>query len=277
MVPRSCPRRCHRDAHRTRCLHPGLTVVLLMVSLQTGVAGSDLPTGSSEPEPATGTIAGRVIFEGTVPPPRLLARKDEKSGCGKFGVYDESLLVHPESRGIANVLVWLMRAPDAVKLQGESNRPSADEPRDAAIEKCQFSPRVRILRTGAPLRLSARDNDVLHNVQALPFRNPHSPYLVSPSRYWIEFQFKKAEPVPIPVRCNYHRWERGYWLVLDHSVAAKTDSNGRFSLSGAPRGEFAYRVWHERVGFIEKKLKVNLDVQKLDLDPIVIHADDLAD
>ena len=65
----------------------------------------------------------------------------------------------------------------------------------------------------------------------------------------------------------------GYWLIVDHPYAALTDKDGWFSIDNLPVGEHQFKIWHERVGYVESKYKVtvsagdpiDLPVIKLDI------------
>jgi hypothetical protein len=50
----------------------------------------------------------------------------------------------------------------------------------------------------------------------------------------------------------------GWWVVVDHPYAAVTDKDGNFSIKGLPEGEHEFRVWQEKVGYLEKSLKVKV-------------------
>ena len=62
----------------------------------------------------------------------------------------------------------------------------------------------------------------------------------------------------MPVKCDLHPHMRAYWLILDHPFAAITDAKGRFEIKGLPAGNHEFRVWHERVGYVDRKFKVTI-------------------
>ena len=47
-------------------------------------------------------------------------------------------------------------------------------------------------------------------------------------------------------------------LIIDHPFAAITDEEGRFGLPELPAGEHVLRVWHERTGFLNARLKATV-------------------
>ena len=72
----------------------------------------------------------------------------------------------------------------------------------------------------------------------------------------VDWTPTRSEPLPIPVTCDFHSWMKAYWLILEHPYAAITDEHGRFRIPGLPSGRHEFRVWHERVGWIERKYEV---------------------
>jgi hypothetical protein len=47
-------------------------------------------------------------------------------------------------------------------------------------------------------------------------------------------------------------------LVVDHPFAAVTDERGAFEIPDLPAGRYNFRVWHERVGLLDKQLAVEI-------------------
>jgi len=75
--------------------------------------------------------------------------------------------------------------------------------------------------------------------------------------------------LPIQVKCDLHSWMQAYWLVLDHPYSAITQADGTFEIKDLPVGTHQFRVWHERVGYLERSLKVKIkDGQTTQLDPM---------
>ena len=66
------------------------------------------------------------------------------------------------------------------------------------------------------------------------------------------------EFLPIQVKCDLHNWMLAYWLVLDHPYSAITQADGSFEIQNLPAGTHKFRVWHERVGYLERKLSVEI-------------------
>ena len=101
------------------------------------------------------------------------------------------------------------------------------------------------------------------NLNVSPIRNPGMNPLLGchlPGSEPESFTtaFKRSEPVPVRVTCDAHRWMSAYWMVLDHPFGAVTDWQGRFEIPDLPAGKHRIRVWHERAGWLERELVVEL-------------------
>jgi hypothetical protein len=68
-----------------------------------------------------------------------------------------------------------------------------------------------------------------------------------------------AESLPFRVTSDLYPWMSGYCLTVDHPYAAISDENGKFQIDYLPVGEHSFRVWHERVGYLERDLRVSVD------------------
>ena len=50
-----------------------------------------------------------------------------------------------------------------------------------------------------------------------------------------------------------------------------TDSEGKFKIDNLPQGTYSFTVWHERVGYIDRALKVDIFAGETEkLDPIKV-------
>jgi hypothetical protein len=49
--------------------------------------------------------------------------------------------------------------------------------------------------------------------------------------------------------------------VVDHPYAAVTDKDGKFKIDLLPAGEYEFRVWHERPGYVTAGVKTGFKVK----------------
>ncbi len=221
-----------------------------------------------------GSIRGQIVVDGEIPERQLLIAKDsgikDKEVCAAEDHYAEDLLIDNESRGLANVFVYLAKKPKSI-------HPDLVEPATEALsvtyKGCQLVPHCVICRTDQRLEIGS-DDGVAHNPSTRPFRNsPLGSLLAANSKFLLSVQYKRAESLPFAAGCDYHPWIKGYWLIVDHPYAALTDKDGKFQIDQLPVGEHTLKIWHERPGYLEKSFRitvtagdaVELPTMKLDL------------
>ena len=198
-----------------------------------------------------GTIRGRFTLDGTLPErPKLVLNKDVEF-CGKHEPRSEKLVVHPDDRGIANVVIWLdTKAGDKVAIH-----PSFEDVAAAKIKLankgCRFDPHVCVLRTGQTLMIENSD-EVDHNTAAGLDRNAPFNDLTPSGKSVDRPKFVQTEKLPAQVQCSIHPWMIGWLVVKDHPYVAVTDEHGRFELKNLPAGEHTFVVWHELPGFVQE-------------------------
>ena len=87
-----------------------------------------------------GNVQFKFTYGGEYAAPPKIAVTRDAAICGKFGLVDESLVVNPETKGIANVIVFYRdRTPAKI-------HPSYNDTLEAPVivdnVKCRFEPRV---------------------------------------------------------------------------------------------------------------------------------------
>lgn len=203
-----------------------------------------------------GTVLGKVVLDGEAPvlAPFIKAGDDkikDKEVCGAADVPDESLLVG-EGKGIANVFIYLRRAPKGYKAA------EVKEPVVLDQKGCVFLPHAAVIRVGQTVLVKSSDA-IQHNIHTFPGRNDSVNMLINPNESkGVALKYTKAESDPLEVKCDIHGWMTSYHLVLDHPFMAVTDKDGNFRIDGLPAGSHEFRVWHERGGVLEKEYKVDV-------------------
>lgn len=225
-----------------------------------------LPTKPKLPDPApatatpvvTGSVEGQVTYIGKAPPVlRLVGPGTLISGVLlRAGIPDESLLVDPKTDGIANVFVYLRKAPPGyVRVVPKASVPFAQR-------GFQFAPHAFTVQTGQAIAYSNRD-PVGSSVHWLPDRNRgiNRSAPAAPAGFSVSFPIE--ERTPIRVASDLESWMRAYMLIQDHPFMAVTDSNGNFSITGLPPGTHEFVVWHERGQTLVRKLPVTITAGKV--------------
>lgn len=214
-----------------------------------GLLGMGLLLAAGEDAGAPGGIlTGAVVFEGDpVPQPAKLpvTKDNEKCECDAKDPsrkvpfkLDESLLVDPESKGIAHAVIWLK----GVEGGPEVKDPTMDQ------RGCQFLPHVLAIKKGQRVKVLNPDG-ISHNYHWHSKTNPPDNKTIA--------KFKKELMVPsdgtfekpefISVTCDIHPWMRGWIAVMENGYAAVTDAKGAFRIEGVPPGKYTVACWQENL------------------------------
>lgn len=199
-------------------------------------------------DPATaGVIAGRIVFEGKRPAPKVIDMSEDAT-CSKLHetpVYDQSLVINGNGT-IKNVFVYVKQGLEGKTFQTPSEPVVLDQ------KGCWYTPRVLGIQTHQILKVVNSD-PVTHNVHPMAREN----------RAWNQSQDPGAPPlaryfihpeIMIPVKCNVHSWMRAWIGVLDHPYFAVTGKDGRFEISDLPPGDYTIEAWQEKLGTQEQKV-----------------------
>ena len=157
-----------------------------------------------------GSIHGQIVVEGEIP---------QKRNVGVLGVPVESevLLIHAESKGLANVFFYVRKKPelihpDFVELQQEAV--------ELQTQNGRYAPLALLCRTGQVIRVRNADA-VKHRVHSFPLRNqPVSLLLKANAGDELLFKAEVAESLPFKVTIDLYPWMSGYCLIVDHPYAA---------------------------------------------------------
>jgi hypothetical protein len=222
-------------------------------------AGGGAQPGGAAPAAAGGfgTLKGRVIFQGT--PPKLESltalAETKEAICAKAGIPNDKLIVG-EGNGVANVFIFLPKAPAGVPVPAVPGEPVKFDQKN-----CRFLPHALVIRTDQTLKILNSDS-VLHNTHIYALRNDIFNLPVSPhNSTGLDYQFKRSESKPVEVKCDIHTWMRAYQMPVDHPWAVVTGPNGEYEIKNVPAGEQKFQVWHEAAGgggYLDRNLTVTI-------------------
>lgn len=233
-----------------------------------------LVLGSLTPAHAQwGNLEGQFIIDGDVPDVEpLIAQGDatvkDASVCAAEDIPNEARMFDAATGGVGHVFIYLRQAPDAIHPDLAA---SVEDEVMFDQKGCRFLPHTMIVRTDQAVRLISSDA-VAHNVHTYPFRNQAFNSILQPNdQTGIALQLPQAESLPVKVGCDIHPHMGAFWVVVDHPYAAISDAEGRFSIPNLPAGTHEFRVWHEKVGYVERSLEVEItDGETNMLEPIAI-------
>ncbi len=218
-----------------------------------------------------GLLRGRFVYDGVPPTPRDLhpdlSKLDKNSELprdrdgrvnGTAMWYmdflkadirpktdDPSLLVDKDG-GIANLVLWVTS-----KNIPWAPKDNLELPAKIYVKDGNFTPRIRLLTIGRPLLVE--NADPVSFTFATTFRqNSDVNALLPPAADKKPFRVTlgQAEPFPASYRSNVATWATGFVFVHDNCYVAISQPDGTFTLPDLPPGEWEFRVWHERRGYL---------------------------
>lgn len=139
-----------------------------------------------------------------------------------------------QTEDLANAVVFLEPAnPASVSL--------ARSKVVMALEKRQFSPRVRVITEGSTVEFPNEDR-FSHNV----FSKTNGGFDTGVYGRGKKKDQKFTEPGVYSLYCNVHPRMTGFVITLRTPHFTQPGADGRFSLDGVPAGEYRLIAWHDR-------------------------------
>ena len=218
-----------------------------------GLAAAPLAaSGNGEGPPEGSTLVGKVVFEGDELPTMeeldVSSKPEHEEHC--MAASDRkarTLIVDPESKGIANVFVEIR------KVTKDDWTPEAEfAPSDQL--HCRFEPHVMVVPTGVDITFKNSD-PFMHNVHFYCVKNKAENFGI-PENGSKAVTLKSDEKIRI--KCDVHTWMDSWMIATSNPYHALTGADGSFSIEGVPEGKYEIRFWHESLGTLKKK-KVEFD------------------
>ncbi len=190
---------------------------------------------------ATGwaTIKGRFVYDGTPPTMTPYRVNKDQATCtvnGKVPL-QETLLVDSESKGIANIAIYVRKAS---RVHDSAQSDDANVVFDQ--KNCVFLSHVFPITLGQTVSLKNSDS-VGHNTN-ISGKNSFNQTI--PDNASVDFTPQKEEAVPVTVVCSIHPWMKAYFLPRTNGYVAVSEMDGSFEIANLPAGEeLEFQVWHE--------------------------------
>lgn len=202
-------------------------------------------------------LTGRFVYDGAPPPRKELqlstTTRESYELPAEFKLYDESLVVDPKTKGIANIAVFA--APESAKAKMPVH-PEILSALSAAhqveILEMAFKPHLSIMHIDQTLVMS--NSDVNSHVPKIDAPSPSSDSFIKVLTAKAKLEQKFATPMgrPCSLSCSIHPQLRGYLFVRDNPYHAVTDVEGKFEIKNLPVGKWRFQVWHEKSGYVVK-------------------------
>lgn len=266
--------------HRINFMHKFCTARVLLVASSLSLAcllsmDWNSSQGRAAEDGGYGSLTGQYVLGGDVPPLGFLVKKGDPQAkdpaiCAAADIPNEELVVDPESKGIANIFVYL---PKATSIHPKLKESAVKE---IVFDQkgCRFIPHVLFARTDQTVLVKS-DDACAHNTHTYPISGQPVNFILPPNeRKGTGIANKVPERLPFTVKCDIHAWMKAHWLVLDHPYAAITDEKGKFTIADLPAGDYEFRVWQEKVGYVNRTLKVSIAPGKVtDIGKVQVPAD----
>jgi carboxypeptidase family protein len=259
--------------------------------------------------PEGGTLMGTVKLEGTVPKPKgyNLITLPDQFYCGRISDGRGWRILQPFNVGPAgefrDVVVYL-EGIDKGKPFGEKTVPQI-EARD-----CLFLPFTTVVRDDQSVTVVNMD-PVMHDIQAyetshlgprvlfnvpLPMNPAHPRNLKDRSDAGMYHKHMAGAPMKqlvnlskgrriFVMQCGFHAYMESWGLAVANPYFAKTDEQGRFTLTDVPPGTYKLVVWHPYVrstieqtvtigpkGTVEANIAVPAPIGRLYANEVMDHA-----
>ena len=126
-----------------------------------------------------GTISGQFVATGDIPAPELLHAKGapvkDAAVCAAVATYKDDLVIDADSKGLANVFIYLPKAPKSI-------HPDLKNPAPATVifdqKGCMFSPHAMVVLGGQDVEVISSD-PIAHNTHTYPLKNQAMNVLVA--------------------------------------------------------------------------------------------------
>ena len=183
------------------------------------------------------TLTGRIVVEAEVAPTLQPIEPSRDVSHYPLKIPNETLVVHEDNMGVANVFVWI-EPTDRMPTHPGYRKPT--EPIRLRFENGRLRPHALFANAGQELVLGNRDP--LQHIVAMG----ESPSFKVPGGDEVVRRLAHT-PEPMSVRCQFHPWMGAFILVQDHPWTAVTDTDGRFRIDRIPAGDWWLRIWHEEI------------------------------
>lgn len=201
------------------------------------------------------TITGTVTYEGEVPKFREI-KMDADPICLSHhsdAVFPNTLELG-EGQTMANIFVHVTSG------LAKKTYPVPTEPVVLDQKGCMYTPHVWGAMIGQPVKILNPDG-TLHNVHALSKINPEFNLAMPKFRKETTKTFEKAEFM-FPIKCDVHPWMITWGSIMEHPYFNVTQTDGKYTISDLPAGEYEISAWHEKLGTKAMKVVVAEDETK---------------
>jgi hypothetical protein len=192
-----------------------------------------------------GTITGRVVFQGSPPPMKMIIPTKDQEVCG--GIREEPQIVLSEDQGVQDAVVFLKAVESGKSWERSPKTP------ELTNLKCNFVPHVQVMPVESDIEIISAD-PVLHATHGFLGKRTVFSVTLPNKGDRVKRPLKKAGIVR--VECDAHGWMLGWIYVADNPYSAVTTKDGMFTITDVPPGAYTLVVWQEYTGLTEVPVMV---------------------
>ena len=203
-------------------------------------------------------LKGRFTFEGKIPQRKILQVSErDKAAVGlpaDYKILDESLVIDEKTKGVANILLWIIpdpEKPDAKMPIHPSYPMTTPTEHVVRIKNLAFTPHVSIMRTDAKKLVFLGEDPIAHAANVNSADIPASCRALA-TGVRDEWKIDKQTKLPAWIHCHIHPHETGFLLVRDNPYFAVTNEKGEFEIKHLPLGQWRFKVWQEKCGWVKE-------------------------
>jgi Carboxypeptidase regulatory-like domain len=225
----------------------GIAVSASLLMAAAGLLGST-PTAQAYDAVSVadgGSIKGKVVFNGTLPPKRKIVPTKDREVCGS-GVREVDQILIGGDKSVQDAIVYLKAVEKGKAWPKLAKTPEIDN------VKCDFQPHVMVMPVGDIVVVNT--DPVLHNTKSFIDRVPIFNLALPNQGQRITRPIKKSGIMR--VECDAHGWMLGWVYVADNPYYAITTKDGAFTIADIPPGNYTLVAWQEFTGPTEVPVTV---------------------
>jgi len=225
----------------------GIAVSASLMVAAAGLLGSGLPARAYDAVSVTdgGSIKGKVVFNGTIPPKRKVVPTKDREVCAS-GVREVDQILIGADKSVQEAIVYLKAMEKGKAWPKLAKTPEIDN------VKCDFQPHVMVMPVGDLVVVNT--DPVLHNTKSFIDRVPIFNLALPNQGQRITRPIKKSGIMR--VECDAHGWMLGWVYVADNPYYAITPKDGSFTITDIPPGTYTLVAWQEFTGPTETPITV---------------------
>jgi hypothetical protein len=225
----------------------GIAVSASLLMAAAGLLATTPPARAYEAVSVTdgGSIKGKVVFNGPVPPRRKIVPTKDREVCGS-GVREVDQIQVGGDKSVAEAVVYLKQVEKGKAWPKLAKTPEIDN------VKCDFQPHVMVMPIGDIVVVNT--DPVLHNTKSFIERVPIFNLALPNQGQRITRPIKKSGIMR--VECDAHGWMLGWVYVADNPYYAITAKDGAFTIPDVPPGSYTLVAWQEYTGPTETPITV---------------------